>query len=129
MVLFGQVLFFGNAKMMARIDGKKAAATKTKADVMIWRLCGLWVTFAGGACLLATDYVHATIGKSSTTVVNYIDWQWPLACLAVAIHTTEIGVKYHALGHSFKQFFDGAKGNMAMVTVLIVGLMVSGSSR
>lgn len=117
MALFGPTLFFGNGNMVAKLEGKMAAAKKTKVDVMIWRLCGLWVTFAGGACLLATDIFFQ--GEE----IKIRDWQWPLACLAVAIHMTEVVVKYQALGNSYAKFVRVASGNVALALVLAAGLL------
>jgi hypothetical protein len=121
MVSWGLNLFFRYDRVIAKIEGKKTAATKTKADVMIWRICGLWVIFAGGSCLFVTDYAYFFALTDAVTATAGLDViRRPLAWLSVAIHAVEVGVKYEALGPS--GVWKGASGNIVLALVMLVGL-------
>jgi hypothetical protein len=127
MVVWGFFLFARHDIVVAKIEGKKAAATKTRADVMIWRICGLWVMLSGFACLLTTEYCYTLLVVESQDDARHdpsasIWQQRPLAWLLVTMHTMEVGVKYQALGPSLVRVWDGTRGNIVLATVLLLGL-------
>lgn len=130
MIAWGFFLLVRHGIVVAQIEGKKAAATKTKTDVMIWRICGLWVMMSGFACLLMTDYWYNLLVAGSETGQDArhdpsesIIWQQrPLAWLLVTMHTIEVGVKYQALGPSLARVWNGTRGNIVLATVLLLGL-------
>lgn len=126
MIFWGVFLFARYDIVVAKIEGKKMAATKSKADIMIWRICGLWVMFSGFACLFVTDYYYFWFAAAVTTghddTMYYENCQLPLALLAVTMHTIEVGVKYQALGPSLATVWDGTRGNIVLASVLFVGL-------
>ena len=55
MVAWSPVLFLYHHMIITSMEGRKVAATKTKFDVMIWRITSLWVAFTGFTCLFLID--------------------------------------------------------------------------
>ena len=51
MTVFRLFLFFGNSSIIATIEGKAVAAQKTPADIMIWRIGGLWLACIWLICI------------------------------------------------------------------------------
>ena len=62
MFMWSFILFFKHYALWAKGEGRKAADRKTKFDVMIWRIVGLWVAFVGLACLFVTETCRVVSG-------------------------------------------------------------------
>merc|ERR1712153_172095 len=58
------VLFFKHYALWAKGEGRKVADSKTKFDVMIWRIVGLWVAFVGLTCMVATGLPRRGYARS-----------------------------------------------------------------
>ena len=54
MIAWSPVVAYGK-EMIRRAEGPRALEKKTPFDIMILRICGLWVLFAGAACILCAD--------------------------------------------------------------------------
>ena len=94
MIAWSPVVAYGK-EMIRRAEGPRALEKKTPFDLMILRICGLWVFFAGSACLACAD-----TPKAAEQLASYL----------VVIHFTEIYVKYRgSLGGAF--FVEAASGN------------------
>ena len=112
MFMWSFILFFKHYALWAKGEGRKAADCKTKFDVMIWRIVGLWVAFVGLACLFVTDvpsgFWSTRWGFSPGDL--HVIWS-PLACLVAITHAIETWVKYEALG-TVSRCLRGASGNI-----------------
>ena len=126
MTVFGLFLFFGNSNIIATTEGKAAADQKTPADIMIWRIVGLWVTCTGVICLLVTDFPTGFWSSRWAFDSTLIEALWrPLAGLLVITHAIEIGVKWVALNRGSSGIFmwlRGAAGNILLAAMPLVGL-------
>ena len=97
MIAWAPVVAYGK-EMIRRAEGPRAVEKKSPFDLMILRICGLWVFFAGGACL---------------TCANTPKVAEPLALYLVVVHFTEICVKYQgSVGRGF--FVEAASGNAVL---------------
>jgi|EP00979_Chaetoceros_neogracilis_P011792 hypothetical protein len=120
MLLWSPFLFFRHLHIISKIEGRTAAARKTKFDVMIWRITGLWVAFVGVTCLFVTD---VPTGFWSSRVRDFspealhVTWS-PIAFLIVITHTIETWCKYDA------GCLSGAKGNMMLGGLSLVALLL-----
>ena len=128
MTMLSLFLFFGNSNMIATIEGKDVAARKTPADIMIWRIVGLWVACTGLMCLFVTDFPTGFWSSRWAFDAALLKVLWrPLACLLVVTHAIEIGVKWVALNRGPNGIFmwlRGAAGNMVLAIMLLVGLLL-----
>ena len=105
MILWAPVVAYGK-EMIRRAEGPRALEKKTPFDLMILRICGLWVFFAGGACLAC----------ASTPEVAE-----PLALLLVLVHFTEIFAKYKGLVDR-RFFVEAASGNAILGCLLLAAI-------
>lgn len=118
--LFGPVLFFNHMKLIASAEGSAKAEAKTALDVSIWRICGLWVWFAGVVCLLVSDLPGGIWSNLCGFAPDAMRPMWkPLACLLALTHVVETGIKYEARG---MKGLKSAAGNMVMGLLVVVGL-------
>ncbi len=94
MIAWAPVVAYGK-EMIRRAEGPRAVEKKTPFDLMILRICGLWVFFAGCACIACAD-----TPKVAEQLASYL----------VVVHFTEICVKYRAsVDRGF--FVEAASGN------------------
>ena len=105
MIAWAPVVAYGK-EMIRRAEGPRAVEKKTPFDLMILRICGLWVFFAGGACLAC----------ASTPEVAE-----PLALLLVLVHFTEIFAKYKGLVDR-RFFVEAASGNAILGCLLLAAI-------
>ena len=97
MIAWAPVVAYGK-EMIRRAEGPRAVEKKTPFDLMILRICGLWVFFAGSACLACAN---------APKVAE------PLALNLVVIHFLEVYVKYRgSVGRGF--FVEAASGNAVL---------------
>ena len=82
-MIFWSFFVFKHTDIVRWAEGRQAVENKTPFDAMIWRICGLWVFFAGSVCL----------NFSSTPVVAQ-----HLAVNLVIVHFVETYVKWLAVG-------------------------------
>ena len=126
--LFSLFLFFGNSSIIATIEGKAVAAQKTPADIMIWRIVGLWLACIGLICLFVTDFPTGFWSSrwAFDNMLIKVVWR-PLACLLIMTHTIEIGVKWIALNrgsNGIVMWLRGASGNILLAVMPFVGLLL-----
>jgi len=120
MLAWSPFLFFRHLNIISKVEGRKVAAKKTKFDVMIWRITGLWVAFVGLTCLFVTDvpngFWSSRWGFSSPEALEVV-WS-PLAYLLLTTHTIETWVKYDAGALS------DAKANIFLAGISLVALLL-----
>ena len=105
MIAWAPVVAYGK-EMIRRAEGPRAVEKKTPFDLMILRICGLWVLFAGCACIAC-----AKTPKAAES----------LALNLVVIHFTEIYVKYQgSVGRRF--FVEAASGNAILGCLLLAAI-------
>ena len=128
MTVWSFVLFFGSSSMVAAIEGKEAAAHKTPADIMIWRIVGLWVACIGLICLFVTDFPTGFWSSRWAFDKVLMEMAWrPLAGLLVITHTIEVGVKWIALNrgpNGISNWLRGALGNILLAFIPCIGLFL-----
>jgi len=121
MLAWSPVLFFSHKSIIGTVEGRKVAANKTKFDVMIWRITGLWVAFTGLTCLFVTDIPSAFWSSRYGFSADSLQVLWsPLACLVAATHAVETVVKFEALGPGV---LKGASGNIFLGTIAAGALL------
>ena len=105
MIAWAPVVAYGK-EMIRRAEGPRAVEKKSPFDLMILRICGLWVFFAGSACLACAD---------TPKVAEQLAF-----CLAM-IHFTEICAKYK--GSVDRRFFvEAASGNAILGCLLLAAI-------
>ena len=105
MIAWAPVVAYGK-EMIRRAEGPRAVEKKTPFDLMILRICGLWVFFAGSACLACAD-----TPKVAEQLASYL----------VVIHSTEICLKHHgSVGRRF--FVEAASGNAILGCLLLAAI-------
>ena len=105
MIAWAPVVAYGK-EMIRRAEGPRAVEKKTPFDLMILRICGLWVLFAGCACIAC-----AKTPKVADS----------LALNLVVIHFTEICAKYQ--GSVDRRFFvEAASGNAILGCLLLAAI-------
>ena len=123
MVAYSPVLFFMHRRLIGNIEGREAVAKKTKFDVMIWRITGLWVGFTGFTCLFVTDLPSGFWSRRCGFSRDALKVTWaPLACLLAATHAIETWVKYQALG---SRVLKGSTGNIVLGGLALAALIRS----
>ncbi|CAJ1396195.1 unnamed protein product [Effrenium voratum] len=122
MLLWSPVLFFNMEMMWKAMEGRKAAQAKTAFDVMIWRICALWVACTGLVCLFASDvpsgFWTARWGVEPALLEAV---RRPLGWLCVCMHGIEVCVKYAAVGAKVTQ---AASGNVVLAGCILVALLL-----
>lgn len=122
MLAWSPVLFFRHKNIIGKVEGRQVADTKTKFDIMIWRITGLWVAFTGLSCLFVTDVPSGFWSSSWGFSPEALQVVWsPLACLVVATHAMETAVKYEALGSGV---WKGAAGNIVLGALSLAALLL-----
>ena len=110
MMLWAPVVLYGK-EMIRRAEGPRALEKKTPFDIMILRICGLWVLFAGAACTLCAE--------ATPKVAE------PLACCLVLIHYAEIFAKYRASVATGRRFFvEAASGNAILGCLSLAAIVL-----
>ena len=104
-MIFWSFFVFRHTDLVRWAEGRQAVENKTPFDAMIWRICGLWVFFAGSVCL----------NFSSTPVVAQ-----HLAVNLVIVHFVETYVKWLAVGPRTV----AAAGNIFLGGVAFVALVL-----
>ena len=103
--LWAPVVVYGK-EMIRRAEGPRALEKKTPFDMMILRICGLWVAFAGVVCLVCAH----------TPEVAGL-----LALYLVSTHFLEVYVKYRAsVDRGF--FVEAASGNAILGCLLLAAI-------
>ena len=105
-MIFWSPFVFRHTDIVRWAEGRQAVENKTPFDAMIWRICGLWVFFAGSVCL-----------QFSTTPVVAQN----LAVYLVGIHSVETYVKWLAVG---RRATVAAAGNIFLGGVAFVALVL-----
>ena len=117
MIAWAPVVAYGK-EMIRRAEGPRAVEKKTPFDLMILRICGLWVFFAGSACLACLD-----TPKVAEQLASYL----------VVIHFTEVCLKHQAskyqasVGRRF--FVEAASGNAILGCLLLAALALDYASK
>ena len=105
MIAWSPVVAYGK-EMIRRAEGPRALEKKTPFDLMILRICGLWVAFAGVACLVCAH----------TPEVAGL-----LALYLTSTHFLEVYVKYRAsVDRGF--FVEAASGNAILGCLLLAAI-------
>ena len=110
MIAWAPVVAYGK-EMIRRAEGPRAVEKKTPFDMMVLRLCGLWLLFAGVACLVCANSTPMLAGL--------------LAFYLVVTHFTEMVIKYRAVAAgqtgSFGRRFliEAASGNAILGCLLL----------
>ena len=107
-MIFWSFFVFRHTDIVRWAEGRQAVENKTPFDAMIWRICGLWVFFAGSVCL----------NFSSTPVVAQ-----HLAVNLVIVHFVETYVKCLAVGRA-RRATVAAAGNLFLGSVAFAALVV-----
>ena len=112
MIAWAPVVAYGK-EMIRRAEGPRAVEKKTPFDLMILRICGLWVFFAGSACLAC----------ASTPEVAE-----PLALYLVVVHFLEVCLKYQgSVGRGF--FVEAASGNAILGCLSLAAIALDYASK
>jgi len=120
------VLFFKHYALWAKGEGRKVADSKTKFDVMIWRIVGLWVAFVGLTCMFVTDVPGGFWSSRWGFSPEHLQVLWsPLASLVAVTHAVETWVKYQALGpKGVSAWLKGASGNIFLGTLCLLAVIL-----
>ena len=105
-MIFWSFFVFRHTDIVRWAEGRQAVENKTPFDAMIWRICGLWVFFAGSVCLQF----------STTPVVAQ-----HLAVTLAVVHSVETYVKWLAVG---RRVNVAAGGNIFLGGVAFVALVL-----
>ena len=96
-------------------EGPRAVEKKTPFDLMIWRICGIWVACVGATCL----QVGYIMGSEKTPFFTKL--AHALAMQIAIVHFVETFIKYKAVG---RRVGLAALGNITLGSFLLIALLI-----
>ena len=100
-------------------EGPRAVEKKTPFDLMIWRICGIWVACVGATCL----QVGYIMGSEKTPFFTKL--AHALAMQIAIVHFVETFIKYKAVG---RRVGLAASGNITLGSFLVIALLIDTSN-
>ena len=96
-------------------EGPRAVEKKTPFDLMIWRICGIWVACVGATCLQVGYIMGSEKNPFFTKLAN------ALAMQIAIVHFVETFIKYKAVG---RRVGLAALGNITLGSFLLIALLI-----
>ena len=100
-------------------EGPRAVEKKTPFDLMIWRICGIWVACVGATCLQVGYMMGSEKAPFFTKLAH------ALAMQIAIVHFVETFIKYKAVG---RRVGLAAFGNITLGSFLLIALLIDTSS-